>query len=153
MVPLRHAGELPGGSGANHSPITASVAAARRIVDQDFADPKLSLGSVSRRLRMSRFHLCRSFRAAFGVGFPAYVTRLRAERAAAGLQDVSLGIKEAAAASGFGGISQLERAFRIRYGCAPKEFRAASCVRAPAASTPAKPSKPSIRPPSRRARL
>ena len=83
----------------------------------------MSLAQVAAAAHVSPFHFCRVFRAATGVTFTEYVSRLRVERAKTLLADASVRVSEVAYATGFGSISQFNTVFRQCVGKTPTQYR------------------------------
>ena len=70
---------------------------------------------------VSRFHLLRSFRQAFGVTPAQYHAELRLQRAALMLQKNQLSVSDVALAVGFKNHSAFSRAWKRRYGYVPSK--------------------------------
>ncbi|HEX8217470.1 MAG TPA: helix-turn-helix domain-containing protein [Allosphingosinicella sp.] len=86
-------------------------------------DEPLSLDTLASLAGLSPHHFHRRFRAAFGETPAAYVQRLRLERAAWRLQLHSDSILAIAIDCGFNDHETFSRAFRRRYGLAPRDYR------------------------------
>jgi AraC-like DNA-binding protein/effector-binding domain-containing protein len=86
-------------------------------------DDDLSLSTLARRARLSRFHLQRLFSAATHETLKQYTTRLRLERAAACLLDGNDSVLSIALDSGFGNHATFCRAFQRRFGMTPSAYR------------------------------
>ncbi|GAB4240254.1 MAG: arabinose operon transcriptional regulator AraC [Candidatus Methylacidiphilales bacterium] len=97
---------------------------------QDHHRRPLSLKEVASQFHLSREHLAREFRQAFGEPPGSFVRRLRMTTAKALLQGTHLPLGEVARQSGFGGQAQFCRAFRMETGFSPAEFRAQKSPRA-----------------------
>jgi AraC-like DNA-binding protein len=99
------------------------VARAIAIINSDYATQQLNLDVVGQRLGLTKSHLCRIFKREVGIGLPVYVSRVRAQAAERLLRETSLRVKEIATAVGFNYVTQLDRVFKMVFGCGPKEYR------------------------------
>lgn len=102
------------------------------MILSDYKLPQLNLDLIGQRLGLTKPYLCRVFKREVGLGIPGYICRVRANAAEKLLRETVFSIKEIAAAVGFTYITQLDRAFKSNYGCAPKEYRtriSAVCAR------------------------
>ena len=86
-------------------------------------DGDLGLAAISRRARLSPFHLQRRFKAAVGETPKAYTSRLRLERAAFQLLVHDAKVIEVALECGYRSHETFTRAFRRRFGRSPSEYR------------------------------
>ena len=86
-------------------------------------DEDLSLETLSERTKHSRFGLQRAFKAAIGETPRQHVERLRLERAAFHLIVRKASILDIALDCGFESHEVFTRAFKRRFGCAPKDYR------------------------------
>ncbi|MBS1826389.1 MAG: helix-turn-helix domain-containing protein [Acidobacteria bacterium] len=91
----------------------------------------LSLGALGRKAGLSPFHLQRLFRAVVGETPRAYTERLRLERAAFRLLIHESALLEIALDCGFRNHETFARAFRRRFGQAPRSYREWARWRAP----------------------
>lgn len=114
----------PPGDGAA-PPRAALRTAVLQHVRERLTDPSLSVSSVCRALALSPRTLHNLF-AGEEQTFAATVRRLRLERSAAVLADptCTATVADVAAAHGFHDPTTFARAFRRRYGCAPRDVRA-----------------------------
>ena len=87
-------------------------------------DGDLSLAALSRVAGLSQFSLQRLFKATIGETPKAYTLRLRLERAAFRLRIHQSTILRVALQCGFQNHETFIRAFRRRFGCSPREYRA-----------------------------
>jgi AraC-like DNA-binding protein len=115
-------GQAPGDGGA--PPRETLRTAVLQHVGERLADPSLSVSSVCRALAISPRTLHNLF-AGEEQTFAATVRRLRLERSAAVLADpgCTATVADVAAAHGFADPTTFARAFRRRYGCAPRDVR------------------------------
>lgn len=82
-----------------------------------------SVGETARTLGVSPFHLCRVFKAVTGRTMHQYLQDLRVRAAILKILEGDEDIVEVAAATGFGGRSQLSRAVRAATGISPRGLR------------------------------
>jgi AraC-like DNA-binding protein len=104
----------------------ALVLRAMRFIDARLADPALSAISVAAALGVSTGYLQHVFQAA-GTTVGAHIRRRRLERCRDDLVDplrAGERIGEIAMRWGFGDMPHFSRAFRQRFGLAPRDFRA-----------------------------
>ena len=96
-----------------------------RVVEHIESD--LSAGLVvddlARIANFSPFHFHRVFRGMVGETVKAYVKRLRLERAAFALNYTDRTVTDVALDAGYESHEAFTRAFRGRFGCAPRDFR------------------------------
>lgn len=84
----------------------------------------LSLSDAASMCNLSAPHFSRAFKAAFGVGFSAYRTRVRLDQAALALASSAEPIGAVGYRFGFGSAAYFAAQFRRRFGVAPSDFRA-----------------------------
>lgn len=99
------------------------VVHALELIEREYGLPVLNLDLISRRLGITKHHLCRIFRREVGIGIPDYVARIRTQQAEKLLKETILTIKEITSAVGYTYVTQLDRAFKAAFGCSPKEYR------------------------------
>ena len=118
---------LPGQAPASVSQLTAfHREQIKAYVQAHLGDPQLSVAQIAAQLRASPSTLHRAF-----VGEPCSITEWiwaqRLERVKRDLCDPALAsrsVSEVAFSWGFNDAAHFSRAFRARFGCAPREFRA-----------------------------
>lgn len=88
-------------------------------------EENFSLLSYENLLGISRYRLCREYKAAFGITPLQDVNAHRLESAKNRLLYSDLSIQEIAAACGFGSSTQFINLFKRKYGLTPGEFRKA----------------------------
>jgi AraC-like DNA-binding protein len=93
------------------------------IEDQTGRVPELD--ALARECGLSRFHLLRLFKAAFGVAPMRYAEQCRIERAKELLRRTRLPVAVVAERVGYESPAAFTRAFRRRIGIAPTAFRGA----------------------------
>lgn len=86
-------------------------------------DETLEPSQLAERAGFSRHHFHRVFRGMTGESVMGLVRRLRMERAAQRLRFGHAPVTDVALASGYGSHEAFTRAFRERFGVAPREFR------------------------------
>lgn len=84
----------------------------------------LSLAELSRVAGLSRFHLARYFKMAFGQSPIAYHRQLRLAEAARIVRENGLSLAEVAELTGYSDPVALSHAFRRHYGSAPRQWSA-----------------------------
>jgi AraC family transcriptional regulator len=87
-------------------------------------DQTATLTGIARRAGRSPFQLHREFRKALGETPRAFIERLRLEQAAATLLGSRASILTVALGAGFSSPEVFTRAFRRRFGCTPRHYRA-----------------------------
>jgi len=98
----------------------------QRFVDHHIHDPGLTVERIASAMRCSSRHLQALFAQTEPLG--RYIWRTRLERCAAALREpayATRSITEIAFAFGFSNASHFSRAFKQRFGCSPKAYRAA----------------------------
>lgn len=100
---------------------------ARDVLQRRYAEPELDADAVARELRVSRRHLFAQFDGE-NDSLASTLRDIRLEHAAELLAsgDRALTVRRIARESGFGGATQLARAFRARFGLTPTQFRSAA---------------------------
>jgi AraC family transcriptional regulator len=106
------------------SSAAAKARVARIVREIDHApDAPLELDAIARAARLSPYHFLRIFREVAGVTPHQHLLRRRLHRAALRLADEPSKIVEIAFASGFGDVSNFNRAFRSEFGVSPRAWR------------------------------
>ena len=111
-------------------PLTAEarVSEAVRTIDRH-SQAALPLGQLARQAGLSPYHFLRTFTSVTGVTPHQYVLRARLRDAAWRLAGGTDKILDVALDSGFGDVSNFNRAFRAEFGASPREFRRSSEAR------------------------
>jgi AraC-like DNA-binding protein len=121
-----HAVQLSGGlpSGAPPAPpgAVARVSQAVRRIERH-PDDALTLGNLARESRLSPYHFLRTFERITGVTPHQYVLRARLRQAAMRLATEAGKVLDLALESGFGDLSNFNRAFRAEFGMSPRAYR------------------------------
>ncbi|MGE5111705.1 MAG: helix-turn-helix transcriptional regulator [Acidobacteriaceae bacterium] len=101
----------------------ARVTCALRRVDRS-ANDELNLATLSSEAGLSRYHFLRVFERITGLTPHQYVLRARLREAAMRLAAEESRVLDIALESGFGDVSNFNRAFRSEFGVSPREYRA-----------------------------
>jgi len=110
--------------GVNPTPSTvARVTRAVRMIERK-TDMELSLRDLAREAGLSPYHFLRTFQRVTGVTPHQYIRRMRLREAAARLAAHKDKILDIALDSGFGDVSNFNRAFRAEFGVPPRTYRA-----------------------------
>ncbi len=99
--------------------------ALRRVhdhIDRHYAEP-LTLSELASLVRMSKFHLVRAFRAAYGETPIRYLTRRRIERAQDLLRSANLTVTEVCMLVGFSSLGSFSSKFSELVGESPTAYR------------------------------
>ena len=120
LGPTRDAAEVAGRRGIR----AARLHAIRAYIEANLSNPRLDVGTVAARHRVSTRYVQRLMETD-GDTFSHYVLRLRLDRVAAMLNDPSHKhrIGEIAFACGFNDLSYFNRSFKRRFGENPRRFR------------------------------
>jgi len=101
------------------------VIALRRVhdhIDRHYADP-LCLAELAALVGMSKFHLIRTFRTAYGETPMRYLSRRRIERAQDLLRTANLTVTEVCMLVGFTSLGSFSSRFRALVGESPLAYR------------------------------
>ena len=117
--------EIANGGMPNRVSFPAAEARVTRIVRMIESDPGLDHGisSLAREARLSRFHFLRIFKQVTGLTPHRYICRTRLRRAATQLLLEPARVLDIALDSGFGDVSNFNRAFRAEFGVNPSAYR------------------------------
>ncbi|MCC3289915.1 MULTISPECIES: AraC family transcriptional regulator [unclassified Arthrobacter] len=113
------------------APSLAYLAAARDYIGTHLGRPALSLAQIARAVGISERHLTRVFAEA-GTSPARYVLETRLTRAQQLLADpahAATSIAAIAASVGFVSAAHFSRAFRLEYGCTPRDARLSAAAR------------------------
>jgi AraC-like DNA-binding protein len=88
------------------------------------ASEPLHLSDVAEHVHISTNYFSKFFKKTTGIGFSEFLARARVENAKNKLANPVLPINEVADQTGFGSLSQFNRAFHRYVGCSPREYRA-----------------------------
>ena len=104
------------------SPLHARVSQIARHLNENH-DSGVSLDGLAARFSTSKYHLCRTFKAATGSTILEYLNAVRVAEARRMLQETDEPVSAVAAVAGFSGTAHLDRVFRRLAGCTPLEYR------------------------------
>lgn len=127
--------QIDGGRAPSSTPISAAaIARVTRIVRMidERSEDGLTLGDLARQANLSPFHFLRTFEDLTGVTPHQYTMRTRLRRAVTRLVLEPAKILDIALESGFGDVSNFNRAFRAEFGVSPRAYRATDRPAAPA---------------------
>ncbi|HZG56866.1 AraC family transcriptional regulator [Paenibacillus sp.] len=108
--------------GSRPQPGHPSIRKAIRYIENHFRDA-ISLGDVADYAGLSPGHFSESFRRHVGETFQTFLQRQRLRFAASLLGATDLPVTEICYASGFNTVTHFEKAFKARFGSAPRAFR------------------------------
>lgn len=95
----------------------------KRHIETHFKDDDLDLKGLGRRFSMSPEHLCRKFKAVYGVSPLKYAVELRISAAKNMLTHSEQSIKEISDSLGFSDVYAFSKSFRKNAGLPPGRFR------------------------------
>jgi len=95
---------------------------AKRMIDEHYADPNLSLDMIARQLNTNHTHLSKAFKRHNGHGISEYMNRVRIEAAKKLLDDPSLTLKEIARRVGYTSDINFIRVFKKYENVTPRNF-------------------------------
>ncbi len=97
------------------------IQVAARFMRQHYQSP-LTMEQVAAVLHISEKHLCKLFKAEFGIPPQKYLINVRMEKAAALLKTTDLKIKEIAGSVGYSSQLNFSDAFKKHFGVRPGEY-------------------------------
>ena len=103
--------------------------AVKKFLEEHCAD-EISLEGLAENFGESPFHVSRVFSQQFGISIVEMLTLLRIDRATELLKDMTLSVKEVAAAAGFANSNYFAKVFRRSKGVSPTEYQLAAARRA-----------------------
>jgi AraC-like DNA-binding protein len=104
---------------------TYHLARVKRRIDEQLADPSLSVGSLAQQLGVSASHIHRVFKSE-PLTPSQYIWERRLEACSRDLLEPRLAgrpVADIAYGRGFSDAAHFSRAFRERFGCSPREWR------------------------------
>lgn len=104
-----------------HAPYLSEL---KHYLDHCYAEP-LRLDALEERFHMSKYHICRSFSAAFGIPPLKYLNKKRLEAAENLLFSTDKKIHEIALEVGFENTNHFIHLFKKEYGTTPQAYREA----------------------------
>ena len=102
--------------------IPLKMRCAKKIIDENFSDPNVSVASVAEKLEISEVYLRREFKKNFGVSPLSYINQKRLSTAKAMLKSDLYSVSQISEACGFLSISYFSYAFRKSTGFSPTEY-------------------------------
>jgi AraC family transcriptional regulator len=120
-------GRLSQGHPHAEAPIRGGLAAwqqriAARYIEEHFAE-EISLDTLAKLVRLSRYHFCRSFKQSFGMPPHRFHTRRRIEHAKSLLASRAVSVTSVGTAIGFRETSSFIAAFRKVTGLTPASYQ------------------------------
>jgi len=112
-----------GVSPSSRLPLNAEAALARVLRRIERGGEPLTLGALARHAGLSPYHFLRTFKAVIGLTPHQYLLRARLRAAASRLTESDGKVLDVAFDSGFGDVSNFNRAFRAEFGMSPRAFR------------------------------
>lgn len=107
---------------AGDSPLSAPVRKALALIQYRFREP-IALGQIAAAVGLSANYFSECFSGQTGMTFQHYVKELRLSFARSLLLSTALPVTDVCYASGFSTLSYFEKAFKLRWGSAPRELR------------------------------
>lgn len=107
---------------ATHTHNQPCITNAKNFILAHASEP-LRLSDVAEYVHISPHYFSKFFKRTTGIGFSEFLARVRVEKAKDLLADPALLINDVAIRTGFGSLSQFNRAFHRYVGCSPKEYR------------------------------
>ena len=111
------------GKEGNRSHFPESVERALCMIEERYADPKLTLESLTREACLSTDHFGRIFKTHMGMAPMAYVQKLRLREAALLLQRTEHRIEQISASIGYSNPLYFSRLFKKEFGQGPRSYR------------------------------
>ena len=99
------------------------IETSRRIIEENYADPDLSVRSLAEKAGMSEVYFRKLFHALYGDSPSGYLISVRLRAAEELLQYSSLSLRECAAQCGFSSVQYFCRVFKKKRGVTPSRWR------------------------------
>lgn len=93
-----------------------------RFIEDNFSR-KLLLTEIAEQEKLTLTYLSHFFKDTLGMSFQDYLNQIRFEYAVQLIETTDLKILDVSLESGFSDVRYLNKLFRQRYGCSPKEYR------------------------------
>lgn len=84
---------------------------------------KINIDTVASVASLSKYHFSRMFKKIIGISYRNYLNNIRIEKAKEMLQNSRLSITEIAFSVGHNDLTNFERIFKKKVGCAPSEYK------------------------------
>jgi AraC-like DNA-binding protein len=114
---------LPASPLAPSRPKDRRLLQAMRLVDSRLGDPRLSVASLTRELKISQSWLRQLFIAELGMSPKSYIRERRLTHAASLLASSRLSVKEVMVAAGFNDPTHFAKDYKRRFGSLPSAWR------------------------------
>ena len=114
-------GQIPSRKQATKEALYGRLLVARDYIEANYTH-SFKLDELARKALISKYHLLRTYKVAFGITPYQHVLYLRLKRAA-GLLSKDLSLEEIAQEIGFSDRRSFTKAFRKMYNCSPSEFK------------------------------
>lgn len=121
-IRLAHQIDAPEKESSSTPSAIARVTRAVRAIERQM-EQRLSLESLAVQARLSPYHFLRIFRQVTGLTPHQYILRTRLRESAVRMDNKRAKILDIALDSGFGDVSNFNRAFRTEFGVSPRAFR------------------------------
>jgi transcriptional regulator GlxA family with amidase domain len=95
----------------------------RRMAEEHLSDPLFTTSNAAESVGMSRMHLNRRLRSLTGQSTHQFIQEMRLESARTALLTQSQPVSAIAEQVGFKSVSQFTKAFRLKYGAPPAQYR------------------------------
>jgi AraC-like DNA-binding protein len=119
---LRVAGGQASNGSADPPSTLARITRAVRLIEREL-HAELTLSGLAAEARLSPYHFLRTFTNLTGLTPHQYVRRARLREVALGLATERRRVLDVALDSGFGDVSNFNRAFRSEFGVNPRRYR------------------------------
>ena len=96
---------------------------ARDYIEENYADPSLSVSMLGREMNISPSYLSRLFKEKYGISIPDYVTRIRLQNAKLALCGTRKSVNDIAVENGFLSSNVFIKAFKKQEGITPGVYR------------------------------
>lgn len=94
----------------------------KKYIDENFADPDLSLDAICEHLHYNRKYISSVFKKHFKVGINEYLNSVRIHEACVLIDDKMTSVKNIAAKCGYSDQYYFSRVFKKHHGVSPREY-------------------------------
>lgn len=105
----------------NNSDAHDAVLSIKQYIDENFADPNLTLDAVGKKYLYNTKYVSSLFKKNMGIGFSEYLATIRIQNACAMIQQGITSVKDIAMCSGFSDQLYFSRVFKQKMGISPRE--------------------------------